>query len=111
MTITNGKREKECNNASIFIKDADRKRQRLNSEQDEGQSTSNDNENENESENRDDSNQNWAPRRRDVRTSRAQLTDSEPSPTESNEPNAELTGEFDAISLTAFDFPSINTMT
>lgn len=69
---------------------ADRKRQRLNSEQDEGQSTSNDNE----TESRDDSEANWAPRRRrGPRGTRTPLTESEPSPDESNEPAAEANGK------------------
>lgn len=70
---------------------ADRKRQRLNSEQDEGQSTSNDNE----TENREDVEQGWAPRRRlrGPRGTRTPLTESEPSPDESNEPAAEVNGK------------------
>ena len=70
---------------------ADRKRQRLNSEQEEGQSTSNDNE----SESRDAPEQGWAPRRRlrGPRSLRAPITESEPSPDETNEPAAETNGK------------------
>lgn len=62
----------------------------MNSEQDEGQSTSNDNE----TESRDESEQNWAPRRRrGPRGTRTPLTESEPSPDELNEPAAEANGK------------------